>query len=447
MKESNNQNTARKYAEYYLPCKSLWLLELKNHAGLKLYKTYGEISIDKTLFNFLSDIDNYTFAKLVSLLIIFAGKDDIVRNLCETDMAEMIGVGRSTIQKYIAKYKNTVFNVLSAEHNATMIRSIAGDGNQIACNSYLLLNSVFADFADTQSAARKNACQTFKFKYKNLKNKNYFTTIYNNIILNNNVNKNSTSISIKQPIPYITLAKVEQNIDNQQNKSSFFDHFKNPIYSPGFDVDNTPYPSNWYRYDKAMFTKGRWYGTIHNLKKEERLVYLQSKGLTHELDMHNAMFYFMFALLPDTVSSSDRATYFELVKSGCLYDDAVDMFTIHAGGLLKTDVGPDRSYIKERFQQYRNLAGKRKKTIDDVDHYFEERFPTIRDWLLSQKQMQNRLAWIETDFMSLVCEKLSDANIRFVWLHDAVYVSEEDSARALEIWESVRKEFERVFMG
>ena len=67
MKESNNQNTARKYAEYYLPCKSLWLLELKNHTGLKLYKTYGEISIDKTFFNYLSDIDNYTFAKLVSL--------------------------------------------------------------------------------------------------------------------------------------------------------------------------------------------------------------------------------------------------------------------------------------------------------------------------------------------------------------------------------------------
>ena len=445
MNESNNQNTARKYAEYYLPCKSLWLLELKNHASLKLYKTYGEISIDKTLFNFLSDIDNYTFAKLVSLLIIFAGKDDIVRNLCETDMAEMIGVGRSTIQKYIAKYKNTVFNVLSAEHNATMIRSIAGDGNQIACNSYLLLNSVFADFADTQSAARKNACQTFKFKYKNLKNKNYFTTIYNNNISNNNVVKNSTSITIKQPIPFITLAKDEQNIDNQQNKSTFFEHFKNPIYSPGFDVDNAPYPSNWYRYDKAMFTKGRWYGTIHNLQKEERQVYLQSKGLTHELDMHNAMFYFMFALFPDAVSSTDRATYFELVKSGCLYDDAVDMFTIHAGGLLETDVGPDRSYIKERFQQYRNLTGKRKKTVSDVDHYFKERFPTIRDWLLCQKQMQNQLAWIETDFMSRVCEKLSDGNIKFVWLHDAVYVSEADSVKALEIWDSVRDEFETAF--
>ena len=449
MKESNNQNTARKYAEYYLPCKSLWLLELKNHASLKLYKTYGEISIDKTLFNFLSDIDNYTFAKLVSLLIIFAGKDDIVRNLCETDMAEMIGVGRSTIQKYIAKYKNTVFNVLSAEHNATMIRSIAGDGNQIACNSYLLLNKVLADFADTQSATKKCACQTFKFKYKNLKTKNYFTTIFNNNITGNNVTNNSTTIptSIIQSIPYITLAKDEQNIDNQQNKSTFFEHFNNPIYSPGFDVDNTPYPSNWYWYDKAMFTKGRWYGTIHNLKKNERQVYLKSEGLTHELDMHNAMFYFMFALLPDAVSAADRATFFELVKSGCLYDDAVDMFTTHAGGLLKTDIGPDRSYIKGRFQQYRNLTGKRKKTVSDIDHYFEVRFPTIRDWLLSQKQMQNQLAWIETDFMSLVCEKLSDENIRFVWLHDAVYVSEADSVKALEIWESVRKEFERVFVG
>ena len=47
--------------------------------------------------------------------------------------------------------------------------------------------------------------------------------------------------------------------------------------------------------------------------------------------------------------------------------------------------------------------------------------------------------------MSLVCEKLSDGNIKFVWLHDAVYVSEADSVKALEIWDSVREEFETAF--
>ncbi len=60
--------------------------------------------------------------------------------------------------------------------------------------------------------------------------------------------------------------------------------------------------------------------------------------------------------------------------------------------------------------------------------------------------MQNRLAWIETDFISYVGEKLSAENIRFDWLHDAVYVSEADGTKAQEIWDSVRKEFETAFM-
>lgn len=444
MKESNVSNITKR-VEYYLPCKSLWLLDLKKYTCLELHKTYGEISIKQHLFNYLANLDNYIFAKFVSLLIIFAGEDDIVSNLSETDIAEMIGTSRSTIQKYVSKYTNLVFNVLAFEHHATLHNSIAGNDNYIACNSYQLLDKVFANFTVAKSATRIGASQKFKFKFKNLKTGNYFLTIYNKKTLEILNKKTNTSTS-QPPIPFITLEKIEQNIDNQINTQTNFKHFNNPIYSPGFDVVGTPYPSNWYWYDKATFIKGRWYGAIHNLKKEDRERYLQQLGLTHELDLHNAMFYFMFALLPDTISEADKALYFELVKSGRLYDDAVDMFTTHAGGLLQVDVSPERSYIKERFQQYRNLLGKKKKTVSDIDYYFEQRFPTIRDWLLTQKQMQNKLAWIETDFMSRVCEKLSDGTIKFVWLHDAVYVSEEDSVRAQEIWDSVRDEFEAAFV-
>lgn len=444
MKESNVSNITKR-VEYYLPCKSLWLLDLKKYTCLELHKTYGEISIKQHLFNYLANLDNYIFAKFVSLFIIFAGREDIVHDLSETDMAEMIGTSRSTIQKYVSKCSGLVFNVLASDHYATVQDHIAGNGDHIVCNSYQLLDKVFANFTVAKSATRIGVSQKFKFKFKNLQTRNYFTTIYNNKI-NEILNKKTNNSSIKPSIPFITLEKIGQNIDNQVNVQTSFKHFNNPIYSPGFDADGTPYPSNWYWYDGAVFIKGRWYGEIHNLKKEDREKYLQQLGLTHELDLHNAMFYFMFALLPDTISEADKALYFELVKSGRLYDDAVDMFTTHAGGLLQVDVSPERSYIKERFQQYRNLLGKKKKTVSDIDYYFEQRFPTIRDWLLTQKQMQNKLAWIETDFMSRVCEKLSDGTIKFVWLHDAVYVSEEDSVRAQEIWDSVRDEFEAAFV-
>lgn len=420
---------------FYLSCKSLWLMKLKEFASLKLHKTYGEIIIKKNLATYLTNIGDLTFAKLVSLLIIFSGRDDIVTNLNEFDMAEMINIGRATIQRLIRKYKNSAFNVLASEHQMTIPRFLAGKDEYIACNSYELIENAFTDF-DLEKFCTGSSL-VIKFNYNNLLLKNYFINIY--------INKKTESPPITSTTtPYNMHHKVNKFIDNQPHAHLLFKHFNNPIYDEGFDVKGTLYPVNWYKCKQAAFIKGRWYGAIHNLKKKDRKTYLKSLGLTHEIDMHNAMFYFMTAILPDTISKVEKTAYLETVKSGRLYDEVVDMFTTHGGGLLPEDFvyAPDRSDIKERFQQYRNRVGKKKKAIGDVDYYFEQKFPAIRNWLLTQKQMQNKLAWIETDFMSLVCEKLSDVNIDLVWLHDAVYVSEDNSAKAQEIWNSVRDEFE-----
>lgn len=84
-----------------------------------------------------------------------------------------------------------------------------------------------------------------------------------------------------------------------------------------------------------------------------------------------------------------------------------------------------------------------------IDAFYRDKFPTIREWLLGVKGkrglMQNRLAWVETDFMSYLCERLSAENIQLAWLHDAVYVSDESYDRAFEIRESLLDEFERSF--
>ena len=176
--------------------------------------------------------------------------------------------------------------------------------------------------------------------------------------------------------------------------------------------------------------------------------------------MHNAMFYFMVPLLPDSVSEKDKTAYYDMVKAGTLYDDLIeDRYDKLKEELADDEYGllsfgeidvhgllPDRDTVKTEFQIYRNMKGKLKNKVRDVAVFMEERFPTIHEWMLGNMEvMQNRLAWIETDFISYVGEKLTAENIRFDWLHDAVYVSEEDSARALEIWDSVRKEFEDAF--
>ena len=189
-------------------------------------------------------------------------------------------------------------------------------------------------------------------------------------------------------------------------------------------------------------------------------MYLEYKGLTHEIDMHNAMFYFMFALLSDPVSEEDKASYYETVKAGTLYDDCIDFLfekekrkqTENKNSVIIFDdqqlrvMLPSRAEVKERFQKYRNIEGEHKEWISDIAEFMGTRYPTVHDWMLEQIEvLQNRLAWCETDFMTFVGERLVAENIRFDWLHDAVYVSEADSARAQEIWDSVRDEFEKRF--
>ena len=425
--------------EFFLSPSSQWLRRLKEYVNLKLYKKHCVLSVNCELYWYLKRIGGETFARLIALFIVFSGFEDKVKGLRVLDMAKFVGVDDSTIRRYIKKYSDSAFLVIASEHTTSLHRYLIRETSQIALNSYELRESYFNCHGCVPEMSRDDFWVKFSVEYKELTMKNYLVECYNkNVILcnNNNINDKSSSTS---DLAYNKACFCEQHIENQLDISVIFEHFKNPIYEAGFDETETPYPCNWPRHPdvRAFFKKGRWYGgVIHGTKKgDERTSYLEPLGLTHELDMHNAMFYFMLALLPETVSEADKTMYYGLVRSGGLYDDAV--------GTLP---GASRDGLKKKFQRYRNSKGGNKKRIKDIDLYFMQRFPTVRDWMLGQKQMQNRLAWIETDFMSRVCEKLSAGNIRYEWLHDAVYVSEDNSPAAAEIWDSVRGEFESVFV-
>ena len=354
--------------EYFLTPGSLWMRRLKEYVRLSLYKGHCKLFVNWKLYKYLMGLGDEKFVRLISLFIVFSGFDDKVTDFSESDIARFIGVSPVTASRCMAKYKGTAFLVLDEEHVASCRRYFAGESDHIAFNSYMLCERLFEGFGGVSSVSRKDSWVNFSVEYKGLDKERYLIECYDKgSILYNNVYDLSSSPS--PHLAYNTYQNFPQQNDNQSIKGVFFKHFENLIYKPKFDEETTPYPVNWCRHpdEKAFFSKGRWYGTIHNTEKgKDRMEYLGPMGLTHEIDMHNAMFYFMLALLPDSVSEADRATYFELVKSGRFYDDAVDMLTKEnrefytlplPWWMEDMPIGLSREEVKDRFQRYRNSKG------------------------------------------------------------------------------------------
>ena len=437
---------------------------LQEHVTVTPYKNRFVLAIHPKLYDFLygrikkgigkgrSDTTK-NLVQLVSLMIAFADprKNEVV--LYETDLAKLLDVSVRMVQRYLFRCDNVFFLALHGDNLASYFEMQSGKTDTLLPVKYQLMEKKgFSGFDFSKEAPTEKAWVKFKYNSKEL-------------VINFKIDK--LFLKYKYiPTPRVKYGRhVEsQVVNNQLDESVFFEHFNNPIYEPEFDVVNTPYPVNWCRHPdpKAYFNKGRWYhGSIHGTKKDkQREMYLEYKGLTHEIYMHNAMFYFMFALLSDPVSKEDKAGYYETVKAGTLYDDCIDFIfenekrkqaenkncVIVLDDQQLRGMLPSRDEVKMRFQIYRNIESEHKEWIRDIAEFMGTRFPTVHEWMLEQIEvLQNRLAWCETDFMTFVGERLAAEKIRFDWLHDAVYVSEADSARAQEIWDSVRDEFEKRF--
>ena len=477
----------------YLSEEAIMLRKLKEHVKMEYYKEHSVLMIHRKAYDYLllhmgrettkkKQQEKERMAKIVFLFANFTAPNQRTVSFLEHDLAIMFGVSERTIQNDIRKGKNWLFNVLSGDNINSYWKNQKGNEKKkvkeeikpfYLPNKYeLLMHNLFKGVDVIEKFTGKDSWLKNKIEYKNLFCNNYFKFIYSKHIEHTEAKQQHTAYIERNEIPQHIDNKINRQKKNkdgkqkekpdidEQNIQTFvlFEHFRNPIYEPGFDTDNTPYPVNWCLHpdEKARFIHGRWYlGVIHGTRRgKDRKDYLDGIGLTHEIDMHNAMPYFMIALLPDTVSKDDKKKYCELVKSGKLYEEAVGMFTIYQGesssfaaeALKDIVIAPSRDYIKKGFQRHRNRKGKRKKGVGEIDYFFQEKFPTIHDWLWNNKEiMQKRLSWIETDFVSYVGEKYSTENIKFEWLHDGVYVSEKDYLRAKEIWDSVRDEFEAVF--
>ena len=469
-----SQEEQKKYSiEDYFDKELILLYKLKQCVKLEQHREYSYLKIRKELYDyFINDLKHIStqreraewerIGNLVFLFIHLSNRRDMKLSITEKELGEILGVSERTVQRYVRKCRNHFFNILSGNNIGSYYAFKQGKSKYILPNEYLLsVINWFNDFGNKYPKIPvKGSWVKNKINYKKKEKRVIKQKSENTIVESNNKNESIKSSKNKNK----RQREVAQNAGIQSNVSVVFEHFNNPIYQLrfGFDAWNAPYPSNWCHHpDKnAHFKTGRWYGgVIHSTKKGDvRKHYLESiGGLTHEIDLHNAIFYFFAAFLPDDVSKEDKERYCELVKSGKLYEDAIERWTdrvsddydgFGAEVLRGTVVAPDRDFIKKKFQEYLNNKGRRKIHVAYMDPYFREKFPTIREWLLTVKEtIAVWLFWIETDFMSYYCEKLSAENIKFEWLHDGVYVSEKNGARAEEIWMSVRHEFEERFMS
>ena len=375
MTATSDKTWLHDFTDDYIGGELAKLTILKEFVRVSYYKTHCVFRIHRKIYDYLLSyihrrIDGKDGKKderivdLYSILIYFANpRTLIVSSMTESDMAKMVGVSVRTIRRYLKNHENSLYKILPANNHESFSKVKAGMGDTILPNDYMLLiDHVFAGLKNFPRISARDSWKEIRIEYKGLDKEKFFEYYYKKY---RTINSNNRT--------YIGGQICLQNIDKQINKCEKFIHFNNPIYEPGFNVENTPYPCNWCLHPdkKAYFVKGRWYhGAIHGTKRgRHREGYLEYKGLTHEIDMHNAMFYFMVPLLPDSILGKERTAYCETVKAGTLYDDLIeDMceklkeeLADNENGLMPSnaidahDLLPDRDTVKRDFQVYQGV--------------------------------------------------------------------------------------------
>ena len=194
----------------------------------------------------------------------------------------------------------------------------------------------------------------------------------------------------------------------------------------------------------------RIYHYFHSLSSDVRSSSITLNGdyITEAFDIHNACFCFLYCLLDDTVSPSDRNRYYDLVMSGKFYED-VQLW------VNKTyNTSWDRDYAKTNANAYLNLSNekveralKAKKSANVakicVYRYFEENFPSIQQFICNNKDcLHNMINEAETKVMVNIWMTLYEQyNIEGVTLHDALYIRKCDYKQLKDNNISVEKMF------
>lgn len=211
------------------------------------------------------------------------------------------------------------------------------------------------------------------------------------------------NIDYDNAIDYLNSLKNEKKIDNQKYQRNLI------------SIDNINNKDIYFNFDD--------YGRLHTnftiLKKEIRANYITiNNEIVTEIDIHNSQPLFFGVLLKKSLSqiNGDSKKYFDLVKSGLLYDDIIYNSKI------------DRKEAKSLI--YKVLFGDNKNVNLNANKIFKNLYPSIYEYILefkeqkkNYKELSHELQRMESKFIfNEVIKEIYDKypNIILFTVHDSI---------------------------
>ena len=179
-------------------------------------------------------------------------------------------------------------------------------------------------------------------------------------------------------IKYITDLKNDKLLDDSK-------FYKNKISIENIDIDNI-----YYNFDDY----GRFHTNFTILKKEVRNNFLTiNNEMISEVDISNSQPLFFAVILKKELShiNGDTKKYFDLVKSGLLYDDIIANSNIEK----KKDA-------KELI--YKVLFGDNVKANKKVNNIFKKLYPSVYEYILEFKESRKNYKELSHELMKMESE-------------------------------------------
>jgi hypothetical protein len=252
---------------------------------------------------------------------------------------------------------------------------------------------------------------------------------YDKFLLKKNINRYETSITeLKQSsiLPDIRVKLVESldKIDiDYIGALNYIEELKNKNL-----IDELKYKKNTMSieniYKKYIYFNFDDYGRFHTnytiLKKEIRNEFLTiNNEIISEVDIKNSQPLFFAVILKKELSyiNGDTKKYFDLVKSGLLYDD-----------ILANSVLTERNDAKELI--YKVLFGDNLKSNKKYNNIFKKLYPSVYEYILefkeskkNYKELSHELQKMESEFMfNQVILEIYETypNIILFTIHDSI---------------------------
>ena len=240
---------------------------------------------------------------------------------------------------------------------------------------------------------------------------------------------NKIDIDYDSSINYLNELKIKNLIDESKYQRNIM------------SVENINSKDIYFNFDDY----GRFHTNFTILKREIRNQYLSiDNEMLDEIDISNSQPLFFGVLLKKELPhiNGDTKKYFDLVKTGLLYDDIIK------NSSLKT-----KSEAKELI--YKVLFGNNVKTNKKMNKIFRDLYPSVYEYILefkeikkNYKELSHELQKMESEFIfNIVIKEIYETypNISLFTVHDSIIIPKSYYDRVKVIYDKHFQNLIRIF--